>query len=437
MNDMKRSTDVLITEVELMNSSAERVYEWYVKRCDIDGKIEINDILDRTLEVNLLDRNERLINLAIAKYGVYPDTVRKIFNKALEDNDEVMTLACFSNTVLGRIKYSISSIPDSLVENLFQKYEWFSSLNKRQITTLFENPTIEQDFLADFLSGNEYWNAIDDEKRLDVVYALANNESLLKSSRTYYSYIHILQSFWKLAESVPITAEWAQALADLYDKLPKKLLGFDNEKSIKRWMIDFPNDDKLDEKYWPNPYEQIRIALYGLSTTDNIKTKEFNKIYFNHSDIAQRISAYKKLRITVDEMDEAFEKDKLLSIGAFLENFYIWRNKDTRNALKEIVSNPEVSKNDFIFERYDYLQELYEKDYPEWFEEKDEEEIIDTIDKPITYRLARDLLAEGVYPMLIEISNEATRIEKEFKKRIEILLVITGCILFVIFWKLL
>jgi hypothetical protein len=453
-----RSVDdyVLITEEELLNSSADRVYDWFKFRGEKDGVITFSEALDDEVELKLLDRGDRLIDLAIAKYGVHIEAISKVFNKALDDKNQPVILACLGNLTISKVENrSTTGLPYRLIEDEDKRKSWFSNISKKEIYTLFSNPTISDAFLENFLNGDDYWNLLDDSKREYAVYSLSNNKRMIgekKDSRRRYikdfddgyrdfKYRTVFHEAWRLAEKVPLTKNWATTLATLFEKMPDETFKFKSEEVAKRWLLEDDEEDKNKLKMWPNPFEEIRISLYDLTTKENNEKYGGNKIYLDDKDIARRISAYKKLRLNVEEMREAYNRDKILAVSGFLDNICVWVDENKRDVLHELCVD--VDKiYDYPFdgvERYNFLEEYYRKNTPEWFYPDHIKTSIDD-SLPVNIGILKENLAilqDSAFNKNVDLMKEIFRIEKESKKRMEILLAITGCILFVILWKLL
>ena len=440
-----RGADVLIAEAELLGSSADRVYEWFKNRSAGVGKIQDEASLDEVVELKLLDRNEALIDIAIAKYGAFSESVSRVFKKAKDENNEALLLSCLTNTSLERRSWSHSSVPRSLIKDAKERLEWFTALSDLEIKTLFENPTIDQEVLDSFLEGKEYWKAVDDEKRRAVIRALANNARMSsKYNSEYmdgyaeYRYNSVFDAAWKLCEITPTTPEWANDLSYLYEKLVDKRYKYDSDTIAKRWMLDWEHDKEDDKKAYLNPYENIRAKIYKCNISNKYGKDESNKEYFDNADIAIRWSAYKKLRLTEDEIQEAYEKDKLLAINALIDNYAIWKDPALRKVLHDVCWDADTKYNNNYLDcanHFNYKQEEVERQYPDWFVEEEEKESIDEDDMPVTIGRLRGEVGDKLYQYSVELLTEIFRVEKETKKTLSIVMYVSIAILVVLVFK--
>jgi len=448
MTDLRNaSASVLIVEAELLSSSPDRVYEWFKSRSADFGKIKDEDSLDKEVELKLLGRNEALIDIAIAKYGAYEESVRQVFNKARETNNQALLLACLMNTSLDRRAWSHSSVPSALIKDNKERLEWISRLSDIEIKTLFENPVIDQEVLDSFLEGKEYWNIFEDDKKREVIRALANNSRMsTRYSSDYmdgyseYRYNSVFDAAWKLCEIAPTTPEWANDLSYLYSKLVDKRYKYDSESVAKRWMLDWEHDKDNSKKSYLNPYESIRANIYSCNIKNRFGKDGSNKDYLENDDVAIRWIAYRKLQLNEDDIQEAYEKDKLLAINALIENYGIWKDPILRQLLKDLCWDADTKYNDnnlYCANDFNYKQEEVEKKYPDWFIEEDQEEIINDDDMPVTMGVLRGQLGEGLYNQSVELLTEILRIEKEVKKTLKIVLYVSVATLIVVLLKIL
>lgn len=311
MENRNASVPVLITEVELMNSSPDRVFEYLKKQGEKKGKIE-TDYIDEHTESNLLSRKDKLITLGLALYCLYLKTLSDIFNKALESDDSVLRLACLSNTTVGRSRYSVD-LPQALFRRKEELLVWFENSGLEEIDALFKNYTIDDSFLEDYLKGNEYWESIDDNRRLQSIRSLCNNERMVQNydgpmdGYAEYSFNSVFFAVWKLTETVPVNKQWGNALGYLLEKVIDNRFELNSLKAAKRWMIK-DGEENGEKKQFLNAFEMVRAGLYRGVIKDKYGENETNKVHYENDDVAYRVVAYAQTNINIDDIKTAYEK---------------------------------------------------------------------------------------------------------------------------------
>ena len=77
----KRNTRILIKEIELVNGSNDYVNNYYVNLSKSVEKIDVDD-LDEETENKLLSKNDPFIDITLAQYCFYHQTIKKLFSKS-------------------------------------------------------------------------------------------------------------------------------------------------------------------------------------------------------------------------------------------------------------------------------------------------------------------------------------------------------------------
>ena len=179
-----RSHAILIKEAELLASTPERVYQWLEARAikrenhDQEG--------DQELEAALLDRNEPLIEIAIARFAICNDTAKTLFNRvnsrnANQAHQRAVRLALLSSESLSGL-FSFKGVPSGLFDREGQGVSaWLATANEVELNALFSNPRINEIFLRDMLEGKEPWQVLDENRRLTVITALAANKRMTRN----------------------------------------------------------------------------------------------------------------------------------------------------------------------------------------------------------------------------------------------------------------
>jgi len=446
MEQSKRyeSAEMLIAEEELLASSPERVYEWFNRLSNEKDYDHYSLRLDEILENKLLDRNDSLIDLAIARYGFYDDSVKRVFEKGLDVGSKALILSCLSNRSIGSRRYSFDHIPNCLFDDQEKMYAWLRVANNLEISTLFENETINDSIIESFLECGEVWNALDEDKQIAAFDGLYKNKRM---SQEYDGYMDGLSEYlhnrmfglaWSLVDKVPVDLRYASRLVRLYEVIVDKRYDFDSVNKAKRWMVKEEETDR--KKIQLSYFEQLRFHIYKCDVNEKINGKDTDDLLKNE-DIAYRCCIYQRFNLTIEQMNKAYEVDKLVSIYAMLENNRIWKNEEKRNELSKLCWDADSRYNDNYLDcanSFKYKKERLEKKYPSWFIENDDPIVFDE-DLPVNMgRLTQTIesLSQKIFNLNLELLEQMIRVEKENKKKIDFLFVITGSILFILLWKI-
>ena len=383
-----RDYKIMITEAELTVSPPERVHLWLEARANSAQKGDTTG--DEELEQSLLSRADQLIDLSLARFCLWPDTARVLFSRAQaaqpgKQNDALMLrLACLSNRALSKL--FIATPPEALVDQRDAGVEkWLATAEDIEITALFENPDMSENFLRDFLECKKPWEAMSEKHRLQAIQALVRNPRMQQAyvgpMDGYAEYTHrsVFHAAWQLAEKLPTTREWSATLRWLFDNLRPE--SHSNEAPLdvaKRWFPD-PSDadaaetesDAIKSGYLEN-YQGVRSGLARLAIKSNHKLATE---LLSHVDIAFRTAAYTDMRMTPEQLTIAFARDGKAAVNAALRNLQLWRNPQTRQVLHDISWKADSLDGRSYLDyanQFNYIKDEHVKQYPDWF--KDEEE---------------------------------------------------------------
>ena len=396
-----RDHRVMITEGELMACSAERVHLWLETRANSAEAFDTTG--DKELEQSLLLRGDRLIDLGLARFCLWPDTARVLFKRGQsakpgKENDAlILRLACLSNCALSRAH--IKSPPGALVDEREGGVEqWLANAEGIEIRALFENPDIDENFLRDFLECKKPWDATSEKNRMQAIRALTRNPRMQASYEGpmdgYAEYLHsgVFHAAWQLAEKLPTTREWAATLRWLYGNLRRESHSKEAPLDVaKRWSPD-PSDadaaetesEAIKSGYLKN-YQGVRFGLARLAIKNNHKLATE---LLSHVDIAFRTAAYADMSMTPEQLTSAFARDGKAAVNAMLPNLQLWRNPKTRETLHNIswqADDLDGRHNLDYANQFNYFKKEHFKQHPDWFkDEEDQENPIESGDEPAT-----------------------------------------------------
>jgi hypothetical protein len=420
-----RSLQILVKEAELLNGTNDFVYKYFVDKVNTEERIEVDD-LDSETELNLLSKNDNFIDITLAQYCRFSETIAQLFSKSKATNNFALRLACLSNKTIGRTRWSFTSLPVALFsdEKSSELTEWFATITDAELDALFRNETIDDDFLTKFLSSedNKLWTLLSEDKQLTVIRALYyNNRVCLRYKGPmdgYAEYLHgkLFSVIWDLAKTLPVTGKWARALGFLLDKTRDSRFNFDSLEVAKRWNVVDENEKEGDKKLFLNAFESVRCAIYKDVIKDLYGKDNSNKTHFANEDLAYRACAYEKLNlITVEDIKEAYAKDKLIAIEHLMKNLTVWRKIDLRKALHDICWDADENINNNYLDcanNYNWKEEELTKLYPDWFADKEDDSFVDEDEAVLTLGMARGLLQEANYQQSVEILNEVLAIRE-------------------------
>ncbi|MFC6674016.1 hypothetical protein [Marinobacterium aestuariivivens] len=270
---MRRVEDT-IKEAELIASSPEAVAAYLKERGSRLSADELAEEGDEEFEKSLLDRENTLIELALARHCRHSDTAKTLFFK--EPTEMALRLSVLSNRVIGRD--DLGMFPRILFDHDGQLASYLGTASDQELLALFENPKLEDDFLQGFLEGGAYWQAISERQRLIALVALSTNDrmktpyddSYMDGFAEYNSYEKVFGAAWKLAATAPVSRQWASVLSKLYYQVFPEAHSIDKPLELAaRW---FPQDEESskresehNERGYLSDYQGVRKGLAKLA----------------------------------------------------------------------------------------------------------------------------------------------------------------------------
>lgn len=423
--DIKRSTRTLIKEIELVNGSNDYVYNYFVNLSKSVGKIDIEEI-DEETENNLLSRNDAFIDIILAQYCFYPQTIKKIFSKSFSEDNLTLRLACISNKNIGKKSWVFFELPEALFDsrNNEEMLAWFSHITLEEVDTLFKNETLDDTFLTDFLAiDNDLWKVLSEDNKLHAIHSLYYNERVCKNYEGpmdgYAEFLHdkLFFAIWDLAKKLPVEKKWSYALGSILEKTKDRRYQFNSLEVAERWNV--VEEKEENKKQFLDGFELVRYGCYRDIVKDLFGQDKTNKTHYANEDIAYRACAYVQTHIKEDDIREAYAKDKLLAIEYIMQNIRVWRNEELRSVLKDICWDADATLNNNYLDcanMFNYKEEYLKGKYPDWFLDKDNEVELDDDDKVLTIGHGRGLLQKSNYHQSVELLTEILSIKQVIKK---------------------
>ena len=343
-----RDYKVLIAEAELLASPPERVFQWLAERAmKLRGKYDTAPIDEDQLELSLLARNDHFIDIGLAQYSLRQRVGRELFLRfdvEATDRNKALRLAVLANRYLSR--GGIWGLPKNLfVQDDAGLTGWLSRADEAEISALFENPTVGDDFLQGFLSGKSTWGALDEGLRLVAIARLTLNPRIVATydgimdGYAVYSHGLVFEAGWRLAETAPTSTVWAFVLGWFYEKLRRHAYSMENPLAVARRWIPDPSDTEEAEREandnkngYVGNHQRVRKCLGELALKKNSKLLPD---LLSNNDLALRAAAYSAAPLNPKQIFAAYDKDGPIAVQSAVSNKELWKRLNTREALKE------------------------------------------------------------------------------------------------------
>lgn len=406
----------IVLEAELLASPPDRVRAWLMEIAKEKASIIFSR--DDCIERALLKRGDALITLSLARYSASFEVARAILAGPARD-DKVLRLALLMNETVGRA--SIGHMPSVLLGD--QPIDRFlAELDEEEITALFSNRELDDNFLISFFEQKAPWQALDHERRLVAIRTLQSNPRMQAAYDGpydgYAEYMHnkVFDAAWELADKLPVTAEWAGYLRWLYEKLIPQAHSIEKPLELAaRWIPD-PTDAKQIEQEKQDlergtlgVFAGMRKSIARLAVA-GLHSQEERRAFANHEDPAVRAAFYAGTALTLEEMRAADARDPLLSFEEMMWNSSVWSTKVHRKLLHDMAWDSKRDPKSYMDPQntFEARLEYYRNTYPEWF--KDEGEVAEA-SEPEAQTGASDGIGNAVEGMQGELftNNELAR----------------------------
>ncbi len=400
-----REPAILVLEAQLAASPADRVFAWLEARAGRQ-KDSPSDT-DPQVEKSLLARNDPLINLGLAQYGIEDDTVKALFNSTDPAYRPALRLAVLSNQALVTHQaYHSGNLTEALIGRRRNAGAWLPELSNEELRALFKNPTLDDNFLIHFLEQKTGWHELDERRQMFVLRALAKNprmtsryDNLVMDGYAEYKHSAVFSAAWQLAGLVPVKIQWAWALYELLRQTTPDSTMKEPLEVAKRWFPD-PADAKVSEaeaSALESGYlgafalmreEIARLAVQGASAGAKLV------ILLNHEDLAVRLAACRYGRLTDAQITAAVARDPKFVFGEVVRNEWLWSRAATREILKDLAwKQPDPRSYMDAPNLYRYLEADFKEKHPTWFKDEDLEPV-DEDSLPVTRGQLKEAVAD-------------------------------------------
>lgn len=375
-----RSYESIIVEAELLALPPEtvrvRLIEYASQAKGYDPKYPLDEEAEEALRLRL----DPLIDLSLAQYGRYLNSIKPIFH--CNPPGSAVRLATLANRNFNN--GFLSHFPSGLFEDFEDQIQWFVNAEKVELEALFSNPTLDDRFLRSVLEQEEEFAKVPEDRFRYIVSILAYNSRMsterqldYMDGQDEYNYDSVFDAAWTLADKVEPTSQWAHALSWLYAntlrKAPYKMKPLE---IAKRWRPDPTNAEIMAKEVteaspgFLSQYEMVRAGLARLAGENNDRLLQD---LLTHEDRAFRAAAYIDYPLTQEMIDAAYEKDGEMAFQYSIGNEHLWRATDGRKMLRSlalIVNEADGSGHLDASNQFRSTEAHMEKLHPDWFKDE-------------------------------------------------------------------
>lgn len=426
--DEYRNYKVVLREAELLASSPETVADWLRDHLPWSE----TDPTDDSLEANLLARQERVIDLALARYGTSASVLQNLFGR----EDEVLRAAALSNENV----YQGIDFPRAL--DMDRQLNWLSGLSEIELKALFSNPKLSSYQIKLFFSMEGAWQVLSESQRKTAAWCLVNN--MMQWTDTFSVFdpdtwestrLDCIEAAYAFADRIEMTPPWPAMLARLYSKLGEpSYISFDPLKIAARWASSDDEDEtkKDNKKGNLTTHQEVRCGLGRLAAAKAGSDVKKLESLLQHKDVAVRCGAYLVAHLSAEQVDAACKKDKYLACNYLIPNEHIWRYGETRDILEEACDKASKGEEWIIsvFHRFHRQRDLMAEAHPDWFAEKNWQDD-EGAEKPLTESSVGEIVEQLVTsPAFISLTARVEANSKESTYRFWVLVAILVVIAF-------
>jgi hypothetical protein len=364
-----RSYKVLITEAELMAMGPSQVAALLRRRVTPPWDLPDTFEMDASAEKSLLQRDDALINISLARYARDLASVKFLFQSA--EAASPLRLAVLSNASVTDDEILTKGFPVNLLGRDKDAAAWLETASDQELAALFENPSLGNEFLSSVLESKHPYGSLAEKALIAIVHHLAKNKRMStaygandRDDWAEGQYNHVFYAAWGLAERAPVTPQWAHALATLFNSLERSASIKDPLTAAARWRPVDPREIALEEKSaretWHTEYQTVRKQVAGLRASTHLAE------LLASDDRAFRAAAYAYGQMNTEQIDSAVKRDGVFAARETLNNSWIWRTSEGRHTL-ETLSWIQQDEDNILSNHYRRNHERFSKTNPEWF----------------------------------------------------------------------
>ncbi|RQR65707.1 hypothetical protein DIE18_04450 [Burkholderia sp. Bp9125] len=346
-----RATNPVITRSRLRLSSPEHVYEALEAYGDYWRARPYTLVEDERLEQELAGRNDRLIDLALAKNASMCSLVAQLYQRALSGSDDAeydraLRLASLSNrNAVGMLNSGALRGTEARTDS--ELYRLATEGDGDELATLLRNPG-SRGLLRAVYAREEPLDVIPDERwRLLVSSSVGNpalNEDHDSNAGPDFLAWDVHKAVFALLATAPAEPQWVITLHQLLLEVnPARVRAPDSEQAVLdvlgRWkdlkvMNQYRKEEQAGRFTSLSLAEEFRCliaALYGRVFVDG---KSVCVGQADAADVALRCAYYGCTEMKVAAMKSAHEKDGDIFTFAALLNNSVMLQQDCRTELE-------------------------------------------------------------------------------------------------------
>jgi hypothetical protein len=334
------------------------VYEALAEYGEQISRERFSVISDERLELALLKRGERLINLGLASFASSLEVVAFLYLRSKrgtgdEDFDKAVRLACLGNLAVERTRLEHRSFVGGELTDLFERAE------DDEVYALVTNPN-RRWLLPKVLARTPPLDTVPDERWRHAVLAVVDNPALNRDQTDFWSEVFdteaqdVREAVLRLLRTAPVEQRWLEALHQLILKLsPLRTGELRTEQEFRdllaRWQAvrelstATPRGDDFNGVYTHlsliDEFRCLVGALYGHALIGRTMT-----VYGTPEaqDVAIRCAYYGASHIDADEMAKYLESDGDAFLFAALVNQHLISLPHTRKAIEAMLRSPDL-----------------------------------------------------------------------------------------------
>lgn len=172
---------------------------------------------------------------------------------------------------------------------------------------------------------------------------------------------------YEMADRVPVSRSWANALTELYAELPTAIHGVQRNIDTTRWVATDLEDREAERTANAEGRLSNFQSVRFFCTLAGLKGDEGRISYLlGSSDIAERSAAYSCGKFPAWKVWWFLRKDGAFAFGQFLQNDDIWESRQKRKIIDRYYMNnaTDLLKCEF---NYGEILEKRMREFPQYF----------------------------------------------------------------------
>ena len=341
-----KTEEKVIKHARLSLLEPQKVYEELIQYKEEISSKQINlDWVwgnDDKLEVELLSRDEPLIDLGLAQAAASKEVVETLWSK-YDTKDKNFALAVKVG-ILGGL--NASAIPtENLVKILEGEYVANFDDKDDLAYALLKNKHARRFVIKDLLNKKAPFNHISDDRMIVLLDAIKHNECLnidkSDSESPDLTYWAIRGGLFKIITEAPVSQNWLYSLYDLLGVIQEKYFEkeFDFAAFVEKWRALNTDNSSTSDGYYTNlSLNEEFLCLAACLIGYRGFSKEMKLSEKEKTDIVYRCEYYSKASLSTKQITEAIINDGSVFIMSALYNHEILLHNNKRELIEEVIS---------------------------------------------------------------------------------------------------